>query len=111
MGDAIPYYKCREHGVLPAGISKDRRSKKGWKVYCKPCNRLNHAAYRLKSAQFHRDRAKAWYAANRERKLAWMREYRLRTIEERRLSDRVRYLRNKSARLELQRGLAVEALG
>lgn len=74
--------KCNEEKAL-SELSKDATKKYGVARICIPCGRAEARAYGAAHKELYRERAKAWYYANKERKHAydkqWRPEYRRKT--------------------------------
>lgn len=75
--------RCREEKPLDQ-FGKSRRRKDGLNVYCLPCAREVSRKSAAKNPQKARDRGRAWYVANRERRLAMGRAWAQANPEQRR---------------------------
>lgn len=66
-------WQCRDHGLRKPRFRGKRRA-----AYCDLCNKLNNKAwYLFKGRESSRERARRWYEANREYKIEYQRQRRL----------------------------------
>lgn len=95
---------CRKCNVEKSllELSKDATKKYGVARICVLCARAEARAYGATRRELYRERAKAWYQANKERKRAYDREwapkYRQRTLAESRARVNARRRRLRNAR-------------
>lgn len=62
--------KCKSCGVVSEDFSPDKRARDGLQSRCRPCCRAAKASSRRKNIELAREKARSYYAKNRDRILA-----------------------------------------